>query len=159
MEWKEFRLFDSINHWSASWPAQFPFFLNNFPYFISLWWFSHSALSDSFETPLAIACKASLSMGFSRQEYWNGLPFPSLGDLPDAGIKPGSLALQFTNWATREILECPKFVFKYAKGGNAHSIIFPNSFRLLSIELSYLLKRVPCQNCYKYVGMKKKPKW
>ena len=33
-------------------------------------------------------------MGFSRQEYWSGLPFPSLGDLPDPGIKPQSPALQ-----------------------------------------------------------------
>ena len=33
-------------------------------------------------------------MGFSRQEYWNGLPFPFPGDLPDLGIKPGSPALQ-----------------------------------------------------------------
>ena len=35
-----------------------------------------------------------LSMGFSRQEYWNGLPFTSPGDLPDPGIKPRSPALQ-----------------------------------------------------------------
>ena len=34
------------------------------------------------------------SMGFSRQECWSGLPFPSPGDLPDPGIKPGSPALQ-----------------------------------------------------------------
>jgi len=33
-------------------------------------------------------------MGFCRQEYWSGLPFPSSGDLPDPGIKPGSPALQ-----------------------------------------------------------------
>ena len=37
---------------------------------------------------------APLSMGFSRQEYWSGLPFPSPGDLPDPGIKSGSPALQ-----------------------------------------------------------------
>ena len=35
-----------------------------------------------------------LSMGFSRQEYWSGLPFPSTGDLPEPDIKPGSPALQ-----------------------------------------------------------------
>ena len=35
-----------------------------------------------------------LSMGFPRQQYWSGLPFPSLGDLPDPGIKPRSPALQ-----------------------------------------------------------------
>ena len=33
-------------------------------------------------------------MGFSRQEYWSGLPFPFPGDLPDPGIEPGSLALE-----------------------------------------------------------------
>ena len=33
-------------------------------------------------------------MGFSRQEYWSGLPFPSPGDVPDPGIEPGSLVLQ-----------------------------------------------------------------
>ena len=43
-------------------------------------------------------------MGFSRQEYWSGLPFPSPGDLPDPGIKPGSPELQADLWATREAL-------------------------------------------------------
>ena len=47
-------------------------------------------------TPQTVACQAPLSMGFSRQEYWNGLPFPSPGDLPNPGIKPGSLALQIS---------------------------------------------------------------
>ena len=41
-----------------------------------------------------VAYQAPLSMGFSRQEYWNGLPFPSPEHLPDPGIKPGSPALQ-----------------------------------------------------------------
>ena len=41
-----------------------------------------------------IACQAPLSMVFSRQEYWTGLPFPSPEDLPDPGIAPGSPALQ-----------------------------------------------------------------
>ena len=44
-------------------------------------------------TPWTVACQASLSMEFSRQEYWSGLPFPSPGDLPDPGIKPVSPAL------------------------------------------------------------------
>ena len=47
-----------------------------------------------FATPWTIAYKAPLSMGFSRQEYRSGLPFPSPGDLPHSGIKPGSPALQ-----------------------------------------------------------------
>ena len=45
-------------------------------------------------SPWPITHQAPLSMGFSRQEYWSGLPFPSPGDLPDPGIKPRSSALQ-----------------------------------------------------------------
>ena len=41
-----------------------------------------------------VACQAPLSIGFSRQEYWSGLPFPSPGDLSDPGIEPWSAALQ-----------------------------------------------------------------
>ena len=37
-----------------------------------------------------IVCQAPLSMGFSKQEYWSGLPLPSPGHLPNPGIKPGS---------------------------------------------------------------------
>ena len=47
-----------------------------------------------FATPWTIARQAPLSMGFSRQEYWSGLPFPSPGDLPNQGIKPRSPAVQ-----------------------------------------------------------------
>ena len=47
-----------------------------------------------FATPWIVAYKAPLSMEFSRQEYWSGLPFPSPGDLPKPGIEPGSPALQ-----------------------------------------------------------------
>ena len=45
-------------------------------------------------TPWTVACQAPLSMGFSRQEHWNGLPFPFPGDLPNPGIEPGSPAFQ-----------------------------------------------------------------
>ena len=48
----------------------------------------------SLVTPWTVACQAPLSVGFSIQEYWSGLPFPSPGDLPDPGIKPRSPALQ-----------------------------------------------------------------
>ena len=44
--------------------------------------------------PWTVAHQAPPSMGFSRQEYWSGLPFPSPGDLPDPGIEPRSPALQ-----------------------------------------------------------------
>ena len=49
---------------------------------------------EFFATPWTLACQAPLSMEFSRQEYWNGLPFPSPGAFPDPGIKPVSPALQ-----------------------------------------------------------------
>ena len=68
---------------------------------------SCSVMSDS-ATPWTVACQAPLSMGFSRQEYWNGLPCPPPGDLPDPGIEPAShvsLALAgrfFTTSATWE---------------------------------------------------------
>ena len=47
-----------------------------------------------FAVPWTAAHQAPLSMDFSRQEYWRGLPFPSLGDLPDPGIKHSSPTLQ-----------------------------------------------------------------
>ena len=54
---------------------------------------SRSVISDSL--PLCgVGCQSPLSLGFSRQESWSGLPFPSLEDLPDTGIKPGFCALQ-----------------------------------------------------------------
>ena len=67
---------------------------------------SHARL---FVTPWAVIRQAPLSLGFSRQAYWSGLPFPPPGDLPGAGIKPESLmspALAdgfFTTSATWEV--------------------------------------------------------
>ena len=61
---------------------------------------ARSCLFESFATPWTIAHQASLSMGFSRQEYWSGLLFPSIGDLPDSGIKPESPALQVDSLTT-----------------------------------------------------------
>ena len=61
-----------------------------------------------FATPWTVACQAPLSMGFPRQEYWGELPFPSPGELPDAGIEPATLTSCmlaggfFTTSATRE---------------------------------------------------------
>ena len=55
---------------------------------LMLSWFSRVWL---FVAPWTVGCQAPLSMGFSRWEYWSGLPRPSSGDLPDPGIKPTSL--------------------------------------------------------------------
>ena len=52
------------------------------------------------ETPWTVACQAPLSVGFSKQEYWSGLPFPSLWNLPDLGIEPRYPELQADSLAT-----------------------------------------------------------
>ena len=54
----------------------------------------HSVVSDSFVTSWTVAHQAPLSMGFSRQEYWSGLPFPPRENLSDPGTKPVSRALE-----------------------------------------------------------------
>ena len=58
-----------------------------------LFFFKSLSRVQLFVTPWAIAYQAPLSMGFSRQEYWTGVPFPSPGDLPYPGIEPGSPTL------------------------------------------------------------------
>ena len=66
---------------------------------------SHVSL---FATPWTVAHQAPPSMGFSKQEYWSGLPCPSPGDLPDPGIEPRSPALQADSLLTEPItkVEC-----------------------------------------------------
>ena len=59
-------------------------------------------------TPWTVALQTPLSMGFSRQEYWSGLPFPFLGYLPDPGVEPRSPALQGDSLPTE-----PSRQFKY----------------------------------------------
>ena len=58
-----------------------------------------------FATLWVIALQAPLSMGFSRQEYWSGLPFPPPGDLPDPGMEPES----FAGYQTQEITPVDMF--------------------------------------------------
>ena len=64
-----------------------------------------------FAAPWTVAYQAPPSMGFSRQERWSGLPFPSPGELPDPRIKPGSPALQ----ADALLSEPPGKPLKYLK--------------------------------------------
>ena len=56
--------------------------------------FSCQVVADSFATPWTVACQHPLSMGVSRQEHWNGLPWPPPGDLPDPDLEPVSPAWQ-----------------------------------------------------------------
>ena len=57
-------------------------------------------LCPTLATPGTVASQAPLSMGFSRQEYWSGLPFPSPGDFPNPGLEPRSPALQVDSLPT-----------------------------------------------------------
>ena len=59
---------------------------------------SRSVMSDSLQPEWTVDHQAPLSMGFSRQEYWSGLPFFSPRDLPDPGIEPRFPALQIFFW-------------------------------------------------------------
>ena len=69
--------------------------------------FSHSVVSSSFAIPWTVAHQAPLCLGFSRYEYWNGLPFPSPGDLPDPGIEPTFPALAGGFFTTEPPREAP----------------------------------------------------
>ena len=62
-----------------------------------------------FVTQWTVAHQAPLSMGFSRQEHWSGLPFPTQGNLPDAGMEPESPALQH-------------ILYRLSHRGNPHTV-------------------------------------
>ena len=64
-----------------------------------------------FAIPWTVACKAPLSMRFSRQENWSELPLPSPGDLPDPGIKPESPPLA-GGFFTTELPEKPRLQYR-----------------------------------------------
>ena len=70
--------------------------VNSLSILLQLRWFGGLVTKScpTLVTPWTVAHQAPLSMGFSKQEYWSGLPFPSPGDLPDPGIEPRSPALQ-----------------------------------------------------------------
>ena len=73
-----------------------------------------------FVTPWTVAYQGHLSMGFSRQEYWSGLPFPSPGDLPNPGMDPGSPTLRADTLPAEVgvFLEFPCFFYDPAHIGN-----------------------------------------
>ena len=63
--------------------------------------FQSVSLVQLFATPRTVTCQVPLPVGFSRQAYWIGLPFPPPGDLPDPGIEPKSLALAVEFFTTK----------------------------------------------------------
>ena len=90
-------------------------------------------------TPRTGVHQAPLSMGFSRHEYWSGLLFPSPGDLPDPGIKPGSPALQANlNIKSRGLLWI--ISPSWAGGHNRYSFesFYPSSLTIVFWSLDHL---------------------
>ena len=95
-------------------------------------------MSDSFVIPWTVASQVTLSMGFPRQEYWSGLPFPSLRELPNPGIEPASPALAggfFTNEPpgkpSTNLLPFVKMIYKLL------SLITPLGLLFISLNFSY----------------------
>ena len=89
-------------------------------------------------TTWSVALQALLSMGFPRQEYWSGLPFPTPGDLPNPGIEPWSPALQ----ADSLVSESPGKVLQASKQNLSHRI--PLLYFLVKLRASkkkYFVKR------------------
>ena len=105
--------------------------------FVVVLWLSHVQL---FATPWTVACQAPLYMGFSRQEYWSKLPFPSPGYLLDPEIEPvsaASPALQadfFFFFFTSELPGKPWFILKYLDTMQILSLLCQCEFRLESRE-------------------------
>ena len=83
-------------------PPLFILFLKIFYWKVKV---SPSVMSDCLQ-PHGLGLARLLSVGFSREEYWSGLRFPSSGDLPDPGIEPVSPALQADSWLLSQ-WECP----------------------------------------------------
>ena len=73
-----------------------------------------------FVTPWTVAHQAPLSMGFSRQEHWSGLPFPPPGDLPDVGMEPTSPASQVNS----SLLSHPGSIFLRSCSFSSHQRLF-----------------------------------
>ena len=90
-----------------------------------------SVVFDS-EIPWTVACQAPLPMGFSRQEYWSGLPFPPPGDLPNPGTEPVSPVLA-GRFSTTEPLGKPHWLCRLSvtvRLGGMHRFLSPAPFSL-----------------------------
>ena len=91
-----------------------------------------------FTTPWTVGYQAPLSMGFSREEYWSGLPLPSPGNLPDPGMEPRSPALwwHFTVWATKEAINRSSSILHLA---NTYLLVNLLPYCLSSLLVSLML--------------------
>ena len=101
-----------------------------------------------FSTPWTVACQAPLSLGFSRQEYWSGLPFLSPGDLPNPGIKlrsPGLQAVSLPSEPPGNIF----YIFLLYLKDYEKSFVCPDSLRLLYCRdlLGGPMAKTPSSQC------------
>ena len=87
-------------------------------------------------TPWTVAYQGPLSMGFSRQEHWNGLPFPSPGDLPEPGIEPGS------------VRHCRQTLYHLSHQGRLNGILFTHCY--MNFENIILSKIIQTQKAIYY---------
>ena len=99
-------------------------------------------------TPRTVTHQALLSMEFSRQEYWSGLPFPSPGDLPDPEIEPGSPTLQATLYQlSHQGRKMTKLLKNLTESGlHQHSLPVPLSI-CLSLSVSTFCLCLSCVSC------------
>ena len=101
--------------------------------------------------PQTVACQVPLSMGFSRQEYWNGLPCPPPGDLPDPGIQPTSSAATALA-GTSFITEPPGLLIHCCE-----SVIPQNKTKILEKREEFSSDKMPLAykrvRCYNPLGM------
>jgi len=98
------------------------------------WVLSHFSHVRLCKTPRTVACQAPLSMGFSRQEYWSGLPCPPPGDHPDPDIEPKSLtspALAGRFYTTSTIWEALNHPHWPPIQFVQHLVLYPGNFSLL----------------------------
>ena len=96
-----------------------------------------------FVTPWTVACQAPRSMGFSRQEYWGGLPLPPPGDLPDPGTEPMSPALAGRLFTT-EPAGKPHSVLKFSYFKVLLKILHPAKPSWILLEHSWKMKAESC---------------
>ena len=93
-----------------------------------------------FATPWAVAYQPPPSMGFSGQEYWSGLPFPSPGDLPNPGMEPRSPALQ-ADTLTAELPGKPQHYIDDTKIQRTWNLIIEKLFKLVTTQIPTLLPK------------------
>ena len=104
-----------------------------------------------FATPWTVPCQVPPSMGFSRQEYWSGLPFPSPGDLPNPGIKPRSLTMQADSlpseppgkpiWPSNSV---PRNIFQRIENTWPHKKLYCTWMFIIALVIIAKMKQSKC---------------